>query len=112
MVRLSYSQSMQTSKRVQKSTSLELGCGAWSYSTTKKKSDSTVVRVVDMIKHEERTKLMTMTMTMTLRQVRPTMSEAREKESVKTNGTCAVGKVRTCTLLMTVCSYIEQNTNE
>ena len=29
-----------------------------------------------------------------------------EKKSVKANGTCSLGKVCTCTLLMTVCSHI------
>ena len=58
-------------------------------------------------------------MTMTLREVHPTTvsglalqawvqgSWPHEKESVRADGTCAVGKVCTCTLLMTVCSCIE-----
>ena len=63
-------------------------------------------------------------MTMTLKEVHPTMLVAKpyrhecrghdpaKKESVKADDTYAVGKVRTCTLLITVCSYIEQNTKE
>ena len=34
----------------------------------------------------------------------------RKKESVEADGTCAVGKLRTCTLLMTVCSDIKHET--
>ena len=38
--------------------------------------------------------------------------DTAKKESVKADGTSTVGKVRTCTLLMTVCSYIEHNTKK
>ena len=60
----------------------------------------------------------------TLREVHPTSvsgmalqawvkgSWPREKESVKADGTCTVGKVCTCILLMTVCNHIKQESKK
>ena len=60
----------------------------------------------------------------TLKEVRPTIvrrlalqawvkgSWHHEKESVKVDGTCTVGKVCACTLLMTVCSYIKHESKK